>query len=294
MKKKIYQTKKLEYLFPLVSDYQHKKNIFLLMTCNTRYIVLFESQLNRLDRWSLGAIERGSQTVSSLDWHDGLIISMGYMGNNNIYMFTEREFFIYSISTRRKLQTRILPHGNDDGFEINNSSLNEYQRGIGTVDDKFMYHIYLNRSSHWTLSKTSLDTLSRMHNYDLTLTFPDVLRFIHLCISEKTINFLVQMNDLSYAVVFWLINKSISSIILPGAKQPLTIYSAFIQSLKCEVFFINDPSNDILHILTIEQYLQSYPITAHAICYVVDKHELMIVTNNYISSINLNQQNFFS
>jgi len=265
------------------------------MTCNPKYIVLFKSQLNRLDRWHLGAIERGSQSEHSLEWHDGLIISMGYIQNNNIYMFTEREFFIYSISNRRKLQTRILPHGNDDGFEINNLSSNDYQRGIGTVDNKYMYHIYLNRSCHWTLSITSLDTLSHIYDYDLTRIFPDVLRFIHLCISEKTKNFLVQMNDLSYAVVFYLANKSISSIILPNAKQPLTIYSAYIQSLKCEVFFINDPSNDILHILTIEQYLKSYhPITIHAMCYVADKHELMIVTNNCISSINLNQRNIFS
>jgi hypothetical protein len=266
------------------------------MTCSTKYIVLFKSQRNRLDRWHLGAIERGSHNEHSLDWHDGLIISMGYIGNNQIYMFTEREFFIYSLLDRRKLNTRILPHGNDDGFEINNSSSNQYQRGIGTVFNKFMYHIYLNRKSRWTLSKNSLEKLVHIYDYDLTRLFPDVLSFIHLCVNEKRINFLVQMNDLSYAVVFCstndrTINECISQIILSGAKQPLTIYSGFMQSLKQEVFFINDPSNDILHILTIENYLQSYSITAHAICYVEDKNELMIVTNNSISSINLNEQN---
>jgi hypothetical protein len=270
------------------------------MTCNSKYIVLFQSQRNRLDRWHLGAIERGTQTENSLEWHDGLIISMGYIENNKIYMFTEREFFIYSLLERRKLHTRMLPRGNDDSFEINNCSSNEYQRGIGAVYGKFMYHIYLNRSSHWTLSENYLDTenylnpLAHLHDYDLTRIFPDVLRFIHLCISENTKSYLVQLNDLSYAVVFGSANESISSISLPGAKTPLTIYSAFIQSLKHEVFFINDPSIDILHILTIENYIQSYPITAHAICYVAAKHELMIVTNNSISSINLNQQNLFS
>src|SRR5207237_155680 len=162
--------------------------------------IIFKSPRNRLDRWHLGAIERGTHIEQSLDWHDGLIISMGYIQNNNIYMFTEREFFIYSILQRRKLNSRMLPHGNDDGYEI--------------------------------------------------------------------INFLVQMDDLSYGVVFCSTNDcskndSISSIILIGAKQPLTISSAYIHSLKRDIFFINDPSIDILHIITIEKYLQSYSITAH-------------------------------
>jgi len=207
------------------------------MTCSPQYIVLFQSPCNRLDRWQLGAIERRTHNEHSLDWHDGLIISMGYIGLDNIYMFTEREFSIYSILKRRKLDSRMLPHGNDDAFQIS-----KYQRGIGTVFNKYMYHIYLNRTSRWALSKNNLDNLSHMHDYDLTRMFPDVTRFIHLCVNEKTINFLVQMDDLSYAVVFCLtndclVNDSMSPIILTGAKQPLTIYSAYINSLKCEIFF---------------------------------------------------------
>ncbi len=284
---------KFQFLFHLVSHYQHERNILLLMTSNAYNIVLFKSQLNRLDRWHLGAIERRSHIEQSLDWHDGLIISMGSTGKNNIYMFTEYEFFIYSINLRRKLDSRILPRGNDDGAEINNLSHNEFQRGIGTVYAEHMYHIYVNRSCRWTLSKTLLERLVHIYDYDLTRLFPDVERFIHLCVNDKTISFLVQMYDLSYAVVFCSMNdcntnEYLLPIILSNAQQPLTICSAFIQSLKQYLFFINDPSTDILHIINTKQYLQSYPISAHAICYVEDKHELMIVTNNSISSVNLN------
>lgn len=268
------------------------------MTCNAHFIVLFKSQRNRLDRWHLGAIERGSHNEHSLDWHDGLIISMGYIGNDQIYMFTEREIFLYSITQHRKLDSRILPRGNDDGIEISHFP-NEYQRGIGTVFRKYAYHIYSNRNSHWTLSKNNLlENFSHVHDYDLTRMFPDVSRFIHLSVNEKTIQFLVQMEDSSYAVVFCstndcIINDSMVPVTLIGAKQPLTIYSAYISSIKREVFFINDPSIDILHLITLEKYLHSYPVLAHAICYVADKDELMIVTNNSICSVNFNELNSF-
>jgi hypothetical protein len=260
------------------------------MACNYRYIILFKSQRNRLDLWQLGTIERGIETVQNLDWHDGLIISMGCINNDHIFMFTERGFFIYSLSQHRKLDSRILPRGSDDGYELSNSST-EYQRGIGTVYDKHWYHIYLNRSNHWTLSKHTLDKSTHLGDEDLTRYFPDVARFIHLSVNEKTISFLVQMNDLSYAVVFHPIHNFSSPIILLGAQQPLTIYSAYNQSLKEYICFINDPSIDVLHIVIKDRYLQSYPMTAYAIYYFAEKHELMIVDNNLISSININKLN---
>lgn len=274
------------------------------MACSPKCIVLFKSQNNRKDRWQLGAIERGSQNEHSLTWHDGLIISMGHIGSNNFYMFTEREIIIYSFIQRRKLNTRTLKHGNDDGYEINSSSLSssssssEYdnQRGIGTVYDNTCYHIYLNRNSRWALSRITLNTLTRMTDIDLLRISDNVLRFIQLCVNENTINYLVQMDNLSYAVIFSSKNsfKPISSVELNNARQPLTICSAYIKSLKCDVFFVNDPSIDVLHILTSNQYLQSCSVTAHAICYVAEKHELMIVTQNSICSINLDNPNLFS
>jgi hypothetical protein len=259
------------------------------MACNYNYIILFKSQRNRLDRWDLGAIERGTQAEHNLDWHDGLIISMGCINNDLIYMFTEREFFIYSISKQGKVHSRILPRGNDD--ELNNTSM-EYQRGIGTIYDKHWYHIYSNRSTHWTLSKNTLDNaLTHINDLDLTRLFPDVARFIHFCVNEKIIYFLVQMNDLTYAVISYPTQDSSSPVVLIGAKQPLTIYSVYNQSLKQHLCFINDPSIDILHIVTNDRYLQSYSIIAYAIYYLANKNELMIVTNNLISSINLNKLN---
>jgi hypothetical protein len=278
-----------------VSLYQLERNKFLLMTCNTQYIILFKSQIKRLDRWDFGAIERRSHIEHNLDWHDGLIISMGYMGNNIIYMFTEREFFMYSLNNFRKIKTLILAHGNDDGSETSSHPYDEPQRAIGTAYDKYMYHIYLNRKSNWILSRNLIDTLARVGNYDLTLRFPEVQRFIHICVNDQTINFLVQMNDSSYAVVFCSLNDCVPfpmpPIILYKAQHPLTIYSAFIKPLKKYFFFINDPSIDIMHILTQEGYLQSYSVNAHAISYIADSQELMVVTNNSISSINLNEQN---
>ncbi|CAF1442340.1 unnamed protein product, partial [Rotaria sordida] len=65
-----------------------------------------------------------------------------------------------------------------------------------------MYHIYLNRNGRWTLSKNILEKLVHMHDFDLTNRFPDIRRFIYLFVNEKTINFLVQMDNLSYGVVF--------------------------------------------------------------------------------------------
>ncbi|CAF4614316.1 unnamed protein product, partial [Rotaria sp. Silwood2] len=280
------------------SHYQHERNMFLLIACDAKYIVCFKSQLNRLDKWQLGAIERGFHKEYSLDWHDGLIISMGSITNGRIYMFTEREFYIYSVNQRRKLHTRMLPRGDDDGLEVNHPRYNEFYRGIGTVYNEHMYHIYLNRNSRWTLSKNIVENLTHIYDYDLTSIFPDVKRFIHICVNENTINILVQMNDSSYGVVFCptngqITNDKLQSIILPRAEQPLTICSAFIKTLNQYIFFINDPSHDILHILSIEQYLTSYSVDCYAICYVANKHELIIVTNTSISSINLNQSNLF-
>ncbi|CAF1368181.1 unnamed protein product [Rotaria sordida] len=141
-----------------------------------------------------------------------------------------------------------------------------------------MYHIYLNRNGRWTLSKNILEKLVHMHDFDLTNRFPDIRRFIYLCVNEKTINFLVQMDNLSYGVVFCSVTNDcitneklkLKLIELPRAQQLLTIYSAFIKSLNQDFFLL-------------------MIFDCYAIYYVADNHELIIVTNNSISSINLNQ-----
>lgn len=272
--------------------------MFFLVACTTNYIVRFKSQLNRLDRWQLGVIERRIHKQYPLDWHDGLIISMGPVASDSIYMFTEREVFIYSVVERRRLHSRILPTGSDDRPEVNSHRYYEPQRGIGTVHDKYVYHIYLNRNYHWKLAKYVRETFSSIGEYDLTDEFPEVTRFLHVCANEKTINLLVQMNDSSYAVVFcstvdFKRSNKLSPITLSNTEQPLTICSAWISCIRQYVLFVNDPSNDILHILTTEQYLCSYPINCHAICYVADNDELIIVTNKSITSINFTQSSAF-
>ncbi|CAF0992135.1 unnamed protein product [Adineta steineri] len=280
-----------------VLEYYIEPNYHLLMTCNAEFIVLYKSQITRLDRWRLDAIQRGSHNSYVLDWHDGLIISMGLIEKNTIYMFTEHEFFMYSITSGRKIDARMLPRGTDDGSNINSVPYNNSQRGIGAVYGDFMYHIYLNHHSQWTLSKTILDKLARTPSYNLTTIFPDVERFIHFCVNAKTINFLVQMNDSSYAVVFCSVKNCNSNeyrstvVTLLHAQQPLTICSAYIRCQDKYIFYINDPSIDILHAIDIENYLYASQILAHAICYVENKEELMIVTNNSICSINVNEEN---
>ncbi|CAF1213264.1 unnamed protein product [Rotaria sordida] len=106
-----------------------------------------------------------------------------------------------------------------------------------------MYHIYLNRNGRWTLLKNILEKLVHVHDFDLTNRFPDIRRFIYLCVNEKTINFLVQMDNLSYGVVFCSVtndcitNEKLKLIELPRAQQLLTIYSAFIKSLNQDFFY---------------------------------------------------------
>lgn len=261
------------------------------MACNYKNIVFFKSQRNRLDHWQLGVIERAVQAERALPWHDGLIISMGCIGNDLIYMFTEREFCLYSIYQQRKRETRILRHGNNDDYEYAHSSAAYQQRGIGTVDEKHWYHIYFNRSSNWTLTKTTLDRFIHVSDTDLTRFYPDVLRFIHLCVHDKRIYFLVQNTDHFYAVISYPPRDSRSPIPLHNAQQPLTIFAGYSQSVGAHLFFVNDPSANILHIIINERYLQSYPLTAYAICYLAEKNELLLATDQSINSINLDRLN---
>ena len=275
-----------------VSLYQYQQNTFLLMACSARHIVLFKSELKRVDRWHLGSIERGTGVQHNLTWHEGLIISMGYIGSNIIYMFTEREFLQYSIVRGRVLNSRILPRGSEERAETASHPYDEPQRGIGTIHDGFVYHIYLNQNDQWTLSKSTLDTLSLTMTYNLTELFPDVQRFIHICANVRTLNFLVQLEDSSYALAFRSLNsctpiEGMPTVPLPQAMNPLTVCSIWIECLKRHVYFINDPSAETLHILDGHQYLLGYSVAAYAICVVEEKQDLMVLTAQSICSMDL-------
>lgn len=258
------------------------------MACSYQHIVFFKSQRNRIDQWQLGVFERGIQTQKILPWHDGLIISMGFVRKDQIYMFTEREFSMYSIPQERKFHTRILRHGNNDDYEYVHSST-DYHRGIGTVDAKHWYHIYFNRSSNWILSKNTLQDSTHIYEKDLTRLYPDVQRFIHLCIHNEHIYFLVQNTDSSYAVISHPPQDTLSPIVLHNAQKPLTIFAGYSQTLNTHLFFVNDPSANILHIFTNDRYLQSYTLMAYAMCYLEEKNELLLATDQSICSINLNK-----
>ncbi|CAF0939958.1 unnamed protein product [Adineta ricciae] len=273
--------------------YKLEDNHFLLMTCTTNDIILFKCQCNRLDRWRLDLIERRTHSTAKLEWHDGLIISMGSIDKQQIYMFTEKGFHTFYIRSDRRGISRILPRGNDDGSDIGNYSYNSPERGIGLVHEKHMYHIFLNRKSRWTLSQYLLDTVAHLYNYDLAALFPDVERFIQFCITDRTMNFLVQLSDSSYAVVFCSandcsVNDSLRPVILPNAHQPLTICPVFISARNEYHFYINDPSTDTLHVINTDGYLYHHQVKAYAICYVRESQELLIVTENSICSIDIN------
>lgn len=269
------------------------------MACNPRHLLIFECQSNRQDQWQLGSIERASQYPRLLEWHEGLIMSMGYIDANRTYLFTQREVFIYDVPKTRIADSRSLPSGNDENYD---STLHPYEnayRGIGTYFGGFIYHLYSNRTVHWILSKTELESKSHVVDFNLSQKIPDVQRVLHVNVNNETMNFLVQFTDHSFAVVFCSLKDctplpSSPPVKLTSAGRPLRLYSAYIRSMSRYAFFVNDPSAGILHILDSTAYLDSFRIMAHAIYYEPDKQELIIVTDSSICSMNFNEEDFFS
>jgi len=267
------------------------------MTCNQDYISIYKRPLNRIDRWYLGIIERFNGTEHSLDWPDGLIISIGFIAENNLYIFTPYDFIIYSLDSFSKINSWLLSNNDNHHLEYNHFQ-------CGTVHDKYIYHIFLTNKSYWILSIFDLETINHLYDYNLTNTFPNVKRFIYIYIINKTICFLVEMDGLKYGVIFCSNNNNNNNqlkleikILIPlsYADNPLTICSIYIHHIENYIFFINDPSAKVIHILTNEKYLQSYSIIAYTLCYIEENHELILTSNDGIYSININeQQNFFS
>lgn len=280
----------------LVVPYQHERNTSELMICNQNSIILFRSQADRLTRWCSIIFDRSNPNEKESKWHNLCIKSIGFINQTNIYIFTEREFLTYSSDLSSKYYSRILLNDNNYNSEYNNIHL-----GFGgTVHEQYIYHIYLNIKYHWILSILEVETINHIYDHDLTESFPNVQRFIDICINNRIISFLVEMDGSQYAVMFCTnhINSKLELkrfIQLSYAENPLTICSVYIHYIQKDIYFINDPSAKIIHLLTQEKYLQSYSIIVHTLCYVEDTKELILTSNDGLYSININEQhNFFS
>jgi hypothetical protein len=262
------------------------------MTCNQTYIIVFKIQTDLLTaQGSLFAIERSNRIEQDLFWQSQSITSIGFIDKNHLYIFTEDDFTIYSLSKFSIYNSWTLTNNDNNGNQ---------SRGIGTVYDKYVYHIYINEDSHRILSICELASMEHVYDYNLSIDFSDVNRFLHICINNRTINILVELKSLQYAVIslFKTDHLSVESsrlIPLSYANNPLTICSIYIHYLKKYFLFVNDPSAKIIHILTDDKYLQSYAITAHALSYNEENCELTFVSNDGIYSININEhESFFS
>ncbi|CAF0909335.1 unnamed protein product [Rotaria sp. Silwood1] len=286
---------KEELTLTLVVNYEHERNTSVIMTSNEDYIILFRSRSNQLLPCCLSAIDRSNLQEQRLNWRDHTITSFGFINKTHLYIFTQRNFIIYSIESYTQINSWLLSNNNDY-----NSELNDHEYSIGNVYDKYIYYIDLNNKNQWILSIFEFETMNHLYDYNLTENFPQVKRFIHICINNKYISYLVEMDGLQYAVVFCSYkNHSITAlkeqISLYYAEKPLTICSIYIYNLQKYIFFINDPSAKIIHIITNEKYLKSYKKTAHAFNYIDENQELLLASNDGIYSININEQTkFFS
>jgi hypothetical protein len=266
------------------------------MACNQNSIILLRSQANRLARWHSIIFDRSNSKEKDCKWHNLLIKSIGFINKTHIYIFTEREFLIYSSDLSSKHNSRILLNANNYNSEYNNIHL-----GFGgTVHNQYIYHLYLNIKDHWILSILELETINHISDHDLTENFSNIKRLIDICINDRIMSFLVEMDGSQYAVIFCTntINTKFELkrlIQLSYAGNPCRICSIYIPSIRKDIYFINDPSEKIIHLLTQEKYLQSYSIIAHTLCYVEDNQELILASNDGLYSIHINEQlNFFS
>ncbi|CAF0907236.1 unnamed protein product [Rotaria sordida] len=290
------KSSKGELTLTYVAHYEHERNTSILMTCNTDYIILCRNRSNQLFSWYLSAIDRSNLQEQRLDWHDHLINSIGFINKNHLYIFSEHYFIIYSLESNSQTHSLILPNDNNN----HNSELNDQKYCIGTIYDKYIYYIYLNIKHEWILSIFEFETKNHLYDYNLTENFPKVKRFIHICVNNKNICFLVEMDGSQYAVVFCSYNNHLikslkEQISLFYAGNPLTICSIYISYIQKYIFFINDPSAKIIHIITNEKYLQSYSIIAHAFYYINESQELILTSNDGIYSIDIHEQmKFFS
>ncbi|CAM4886561.1 unnamed protein product [Rotaria socialis] len=278
-----------------VTHFEHVRDTSVLMTCNEDYIIVGRSRSNQLLSWSLSAFSRVDGSEHHLNWNDQLITSIGVINKKIIYIFSGRHFIIYSMESLCKINSWVL--SNDQSHQ--HSELKSQQCGIGTVYDNYIYYTSLNIKCQWILSIFELETIKHIYDFNLSENFSDVKRFIHVCVNDRYVSFLVETDGKQYAAAFCSRNqhslmalKERTVLSYPG--NPLTICSIYIYHLQKYVFFINDPSINIIHIVTNEKYIQSSTIVAHAFYYIPENQELLFVSNDGIYSINMNEQkNFF-
>ena len=261
------------------------------MICDGKSIVLLRSQSERLQRWRSIVYERSKLDQPVSKWHNFVFKSLGFIDQNRIYIFTDREFLVYSTDFSSKLYSCIL---------LNNQNYNSHCDNIhlgygGTVYGNFIYHIYQNLDQHWILSVLTLDTIHHVADHNLSMLLPGLTRVIQLSINARLISFLVLIDNSQYAVMFCNHDSSTKIqlkkfIYLSYAENPRSICS-----IGHDIYLVNDPSAKVLHLLNSEKYLQSYSLTAHCLYYMEENNEIVFVANDGIYSISINEHlQFFS
>lgn len=261
------------------------------MICDEESIVLLRSQSERLQRWCSIIYERSNLNRPVTKWHNFIFKSMGFIDQNRIYIFTDREFLVYSIDFSSKLHSCILLnhqnyHSHYDSIDLGHG---------GTVYENSIYHIYRNLDQDWILSVLTLNTIRHVFDHNLSRLLPNLTHVIHLSINTRWISILVCIDHRQYAVMFCTYN-SLSRmelkkcIGLSYAENPQSICS-----IGHDIYLINDPSAKVLHLLTSDKYLQSYSLIAHCLYYMEESNEIVFVGNDGIYSISINEHlHFFS
>lgn len=282
-------------LYVLVAHYKHDRNITLMMVCNKDYIILFKRQSERLPRWHLNVIVRLNRISQDLEWDIHSITSIGSIDEKHLYMFAGHQLHIYSLDSFLITNSYLLSDTNDNCIQ---SDAARYS--IGTVFNGYIYYICYDDKSRWILSILELETMSNLFDYDLTEAFPDVKRFIHICVNDTTVGFLVELDSCQYAVIFCSSHSQLTMqcrrlIHLSYAENPLSICSVYIRCLQKYIFFVNDASAKIIHLITTEKYIQSYTITVHSLYHAKESDEIFLALDNGIYTIQLkDHESFFS
>ena len=259
------------------------------MTCNADYIVLGKSQPTRFDRRSLTVIDRSNRIEHLIRWKDVFIVAIGFLDHEKFYLFTEQHLIIFSLESFEQCNSFSLP------VKQNNYA---FSCVTGLIHENQLYYIHRNGESHWILSTVDYGKFAWIRDYDLTELFPHVQRCIHLSIDDRTLHFLVELHGSRYAVHFGTFDSfgALSfkgSVRLVYEGKPSSICPIFVPALKKSFLVVNDSPARIIHLLTTEKYLQSYPLLSHAICSVPKKSELLVASSTDICSINLLAQNMF-
>ena len=275
----------------LVSSFECRPNLSFLIAATPSDIILFQQSLISPENYHLGRIKRRSNDTSDLNWHDGAITSMNVINETLLSIYTNSLWFVYNFYTGDKSFQLLRKSGVDDTQTAENSD-EKYRRGIGTVHQEFSYHLYLSRNDVWMLSKNRIKTKANAGTFTLSSLIPNVQNFLDITVNDQAICFLVEIDD-SYAVIFCSLNTcqldpKLKPIVLTDSTEPMKICSGYSNHCRQYFIFVNEPSKKILHILSFEEYLYSYPIDAYSMSYVHDTNELIFVSEKAICSLKFN------